>query len=94
MRHLYQHEMNQTQTGELGEVLPDLTRERAYAIQRGRLEDHSKEDQHVGWKLGWTRKAGPDDVLDPIMGHYMSRRVYKEGNTGLDSLLHCRPGRR
>lgn len=79
MRHLYQHELNQTQTGELGEFLPDMTRERAYAIQRGRLEEHSKDDQHVGWKLGWTRKTGPEDMLDPIMGHYMSRRVYDEG---------------
>lgn len=80
MRHLYQHEMNQTQTGALADHLPDMTRERAYAIQRGRLVQHSETDQHVGWKLGWTRFTGPEEPLDPIMGHYMSQRVYEEGN--------------
>ena len=80
MQHLYQHEMNQTQTGALAAHFPDMTRERAYAIQRGRLAEHSKADQHVGWKLGWTRYTGPEEALDPIVGHYMSQRVYAEGN--------------
>ena len=80
MRHLYQHELNQTQTDALAVNFADMSRERAYAIQRGRLEEHSKTDTHVGWKLGWTRLAAPDDVLDPIVGHYMSRRVYAEGD--------------
>ncbi|MGI9204342.1 MAG: 2-keto-4-pentenoate hydratase [Woeseiaceae bacterium] len=78
-RHLYQHEMNQTQTDALALHFPEMTRERAYTIQRGRLAEHSKADQHVGWKLGWTRYTGPEDPLDPIMGHYMSQRVYAEG---------------
>lgn len=81
MQHLYQHEMNQTQTGALAVHFPDMTRERAYAIQHDRLAEHSKTDQHVGWKLGWTRYTGPGEALDPIMGHYMSQRVYAEGNT-------------
>lgn len=80
MQHLYQHELNQTQTGALAEYFPEMTRQRAYAVQRVRLEEHSKTDRHTGWKLGWTRKTGPDDVLDPIMGHYMSHRVYEEGD--------------
>jgi len=79
MQHLYQHEMSQTQTGALATHFPDMTRERAYAIQRGRLAEHSEDDQHLGWKLGWTRYTGPDEPLDPIMGHYMSQRVYAEG---------------
>lgn len=78
--HLYHHEMNQTQTGELAVHFPDLSRERAYAIQRGRLHEHSESDGHVGWKLGWTRRFEGDGGLDPIMGHYMSKRVYAEGN--------------
>lgn len=79
MQHLYQHEINQTQTAALANHFSDMTRERAYAIQKGRLAEHSKADQHVGWKLGWTRYTGPDEPLDPIMGHYMSQRVYAEG---------------
>ena len=80
MQHLYQHELNQTQTGALAANFPDMTRERAYAIQRTRLLAHSKLRAHVGWKLGWTRLAGPEDTLDPILGHYMSDRVYEEDN--------------
>lgn len=78
-RHLYHHEMNQTQTGELAAHFPDLSRERAYAIQRGRLDEHSEDDEHVGWKLGWTRRFDGDGGLDPIMGHYMSKRVFPKG---------------
>lgn len=78
--HLYWHELHQTQTGALAEHFPDLSRERAYAIQRGRLLEHSRSDKHVGWKLGWTRYTGPDEPLDPIVGHYMSKRVYAEGD--------------
>lgn len=80
MQHLYQHELNQTQTGALAEHFPDLSRERAYAIQRARIAEHGKTKQHAGWKLGWTRLAGPDDTLDPILGHYMTDRVYAEGD--------------
>ncbi len=79
MQHLYQHEMNQTQTAALAEQFPDMTRERAYTIQKSRLAEHTKTDQHVGWKLGWTRYTGPEEPLDPIMGHYLSQRVYTEG---------------
>jgi len=37
MQHLYQHELNQTQTDALAVNFADMSRERAYAIQRGRL---------------------------------------------------------
>ena len=77
--HMLHHELNGTQTGALAEHFPDLGRERAYAVQRSRLIESRKTDEHVGWKLGWTRKASSDEVLDPIVGHYMSERVYKEG---------------
>ena len=79
MQHLYQHEMNQTQTAALAEHFPDMTRERAYTIQKRRLAEHTKKDQHVGWKRGWTRYTGPEEPLDPIMGHNLSQRVYAEG---------------
>ena len=77
--HMYHHESSGTQTGDLAEHFPDLSRERAYAIQRGRLEQSKTTDQHVGWKLGWTRKESAEQPLDPIVGHYMSARVYAEG---------------
>lgn len=76
MRHLYQHELNQTQTDALSMHFKAMNRGRAYAIQRTRLQEHQKTRDHVGWKLGWTRLAAEDDALDPIMGHYMSDRVY------------------
>lgn len=77
--HMYHHESNGTQTGALAEHFPDLDRKRAYAIQRGRLEQSQKDDRHVGWKLGWTRQESAEQSLDPIVGHYMSARVYDEG---------------
>lgn len=79
-QHLYQQELNQTQTDALARNFPDLSRERAYAIQKLRLEEQSKTDAHVGWKLGWTRQTEPGEELDPIMGHYVSSRVYAEGD--------------
>jgi len=77
--HMLHHELNGTQTGALAEHFPNLSRERAYAVQRSRLAESIKTDEHVGWKLGWTRKASSEEPLDPIVGHYMSERVYQEG---------------
>jgi 2-keto-4-pentenoate hydratase/nuclear transport factor 2 (NTF2) superfamily protein len=78
--HMLQHEKNQTQTDALSINFPDLTRERAYAIQRLRREQTASDsDPQVGWKLGWTRLAEPDAVLDPIVGHYIKSRVHKVG---------------
>ena len=74
--HMLQHERNQTKTTALSENFPDLPRDRAYAIQRTRLEQTATdEDPHVGWKLGWTRLAEPGAELDPIVGHYVKSRV-------------------
>ena len=79
-QHLYWHEMNQSQTDALAVHFPTMSRERAYDIQRSRLEEHSRSRAHSGWKLGWTRQAEPDEVLDPIVGHYMEDRVYAQGD--------------
>ena len=78
MEHMYQHELDQTQTNALAEYFPDISRERAYAIQRLRLEEKSKENARAGWKLAWTRKT-EDAELDPAVGHYLADRVYTEG---------------
>ena len=79
MRHMAQHELNQTQTGALAEFFPVMSRDRAYAIQRLRLADRTRTREQVGWKLGWTRKESPEIELDPIVGHYTVDRVYEEG---------------
>jgi 2-keto-4-pentenoate hydratase len=77
--HMMQHERNQTQTDALAVNFPDLTRERAYAIQELRLaQTASDDDAHAGWKLGWTR-ATPGEELDPIMGHYLQSRAFPGG---------------
>ena len=78
--HMLQHELNQTQTDALAVNFPDLTRERAYAIQRLRLEQTASDsDALVGWKLGWTRMTNPTEALDPIVGHYLQSRVFTPG---------------
>lgn len=78
--HMLQHEKNQTRTDALAINFPDLPRERAYAIQRLRLEQTASDsDPLVGWKLGWTRLAEPNGVLDPIVGHYLKSRVHTPG---------------
>ena len=80
MLHMAQHEENQQQTTALAEHFPEMSRERAYSIQKLRLADRARSSKHIGWKLGWTRKEEPDSVLDPIVGHYTANRVYEEGN--------------
>ena len=79
MEHMIEAQESQVQTSSLAEHFPGLERKRAYAIQRLRLETGQQTQRHVGWKLGWTRLAEPDDVLDPIVGHYFEDRVFAEG---------------
>ena len=79
MLHMLEVAGGQGQTDQIAANFPDIERERAYRIQRMRL-DHSKQSsEHVGWKLAWTRQGEPGDPLDPAVGHYMSDRVYPEG---------------
>ena len=78
--HMLQHERNQTQTYALAVNFPNLSRERAYEIQKLRIEQTSTADDTLaGWKLGWTRFTGPQEPLDPIMGHYLESRVFPVG---------------
>ena len=78
MRHMVEVAAGQGQTDQIAKHFPDIGRERAYRIQRMRLEHSKKSAEHVGWKLAWTRLAEPGDELDPAVGHYMSDRVYSE----------------
>ncbi len=78
--HMMQHESNQTQSDALTVSFPDLSRERAYAIQRLRMEQTATgDDPLAGWKLGWTRMSDATEPLDPIMGHYLQSRVHAFG---------------
>jgi len=78
MEHMYQHETNQTQTEALARHFPDISRERAYAIQKLRLEEKSRMHDRAGWKLAWTRMP-EDGNLDPAFGHYLADRVFPAG---------------
>ena len=80
MRHMVDVAAGQGETDQIGKHFPDIDRERAYRIQRLRLEHSMQSAEHVGWKLAWTRLAEPGDELDPALGHYMSDRVYDEGD--------------
>jgi len=78
--HMLQHERNQTQTDALAVNFPDLTRDRAYAIQKLRIAQTATDaDPLVGWKLGWTRLADAREPLDPILGHYLQSGVHPFG---------------
>lgn len=81
MQYLYEAEMAQTATDALTTHFPDMTRERGYAIQQLRLAHREQSSRRVGWKIGWSRVASPDelDALDPVLGHVMEDRVYPEG---------------
>jgi len=78
MEHMYRHEINQTQTGELAKHFPDIGRDRAYAIQKLRLDEKSRNHERAGWKLAWTRMP-EDGKLDPAFGHYLADRVFPAG---------------
>ena len=79
MLHMLETANGQGQTDQLQKHFPDLDRERAYDIQRMRLEHGKQSADHVGWKLAWTRMGEPGEPLDPVVGHYFSDRVHPEG---------------
>lgn len=81
MLHMLDTANSQRETNALATHFPDLDRKQAYAIQRMRLQHGLQSGQHVGWKLGWTRLASPEDDLDPIVGHYFDDRVFAEGES-------------
>jgi 2-keto-4-pentenoate hydratase len=78
MEHMYRHEANQTQTDALAVHFPHIDRDRAYGIQKLRLEEKSKQYARAGWKLAWTRMP-EDGQLDPAFGHYLEDRVFPAG---------------
>ena len=79
MKHLYQAELEQKATDALTSYFPEMTRDRAYAIQKLRLAHREQSSRRVGWKIGWSRLANPEDELDPVVGHIMEDRLFPEG---------------
>ncbi len=79
MEYLYRAELEQKATDALTSHFPEMTRDRAYAIQKLRLAHREQSSRRVGWKIGWSRLANPEDELDPIVGHIMEDRLFPEG---------------
>lgn len=79
MEHLYRAELEQQATDALTSYFPEMTRDRAYAIQKLRLAHREQSSRRVGWKIGWSRLANPEDELDPVVGHIMEDRLFPEG---------------
>jgi len=79
MEHLYRAELEQKATDALTSHFPEITRDRAYAIQKLRLAHREQSSRRVGWKIGWSRLANPEDELDPVVGHVMEDRLFPEG---------------
>jgi len=78
MEHLYEAEVAQEATDALAKHFPDMSRERAYAIQKLRLEHREQSSERAGWKIGWSRVSGPEDELDPVTGHIMEDHVFPD----------------
>lgn len=67
-------------TRALADLFPDLTRERAYAIQQATLAAQGELSQ-VGWKIGWSRVLDPRTPTDPIFGYVLDSDVFQSGDS-------------
>ena len=63
----------------LAQQFPDLSRERAYEIQRQELVEQG-EDAQVGWKIGWSRVLDPRTPVDPVFGYVLRSDVFESGD--------------
>ena len=69
LEHLLAIERQGVVSAELVRHFPDWDRERAYRLQRMRLERKDATDARVGWKTGWSRQTDPRGSLEPVVGH-------------------------
>ena len=79
LEHLLAIERQGVVSAELVRHFPDLDRERAYRLQRMRLERKEATDARVGWKIGWSRQTDPRVSIDPVFGHILMSNVYQPG---------------
>jgi 2-keto-4-pentenoate hydratase len=84
---------NQTTSTELTRHFPDLERERAYNIQRLRLEHREQTEDRVGWKIGWSNQPDPNVAIDPAFGHVMASNLLEPGvEVPFDRLINGKTG--
>ena len=76
LAHMLMIEQRGVVSVELSRHFPNLDRDRAYAIQRMRLERKMPNDPQVGWKIGWSRQTDPRVGIDPVFGHILVSNVF------------------
>ena len=93
MQHMLWVMDNQTTSTELTQHFPDIDRNRAYDIQRLRLEHREQTEARVGWKIGWSNQPNPRVAIDPAFGHIMASNVLELGReVSLDHLINGKTG--
>ena len=79
--HLLAIEASGVMSVELSRHFPELARERAYELQRMRLERKQVNDGQVGWKIGYSRQIDPRVSIDPVFGRILASNVYQRGQS-------------
>lgn len=77
--HLLEAEGKKINTEAMAVNFPDLDRQTAYDIQADILAEKLKNEERIGWKIGFSRMPEDPATLDPIFGHMMASNVYEPG---------------
>lgn len=77
--HLLEAERKKINTEAMAVNFPDMDRQTAYDIQADILAEKLKTEEHVGWKIGFSRMPEDPATLDPIYGHIMASNVFEPG---------------
>lgn len=77
--HLLEAEGKKINTEAMAVNFPDLDRQTAYDIQADILAEKLKNEERIGWKIGFSRMPEDPATLDPIYGHIMASNVYEPG---------------
>ena len=77
--HLLEAEGKKINTEAMAANFPDLDRQTAYDIQADILAEKLKNEERVGWKIGFSRMPEDPATLDPIYGHIMASNVFEPG---------------
>lgn len=77
--HLLEAERKKINTEAMAVNFPDLDRQTAYDIQADILAEKLKNEERVGWKIGFSRMPDDPATLDPIYGHIMASNVFEPG---------------
>ena len=77
--HLLEAERKKINTEAMAVNFPDMDRQTAYDIQADILAEKLKDEERVGWKIGFSRMPEDPTTLDPIFGHIMASNVFEPG---------------